>query len=112
MTIAVDFDGTIVEHQYPRIGKPIEGAIPALLKFQEAGHRLILWTYRNGSTLEDAVNYCEDNGINLYAVNASSPGEVITESNSRLIKADVFIDDRNVGGLLPWAEVESHILGS
>jgi phosphoglycolate phosphatase-like HAD superfamily hydrolase len=111
MTIAVDFDGTIVEHEYPKIGKPIEGAIDVLLKLQEAGHKLILWTYRYGEHLNDAIEYCEKNGIQLYAVNASEPNEEWKPGKSRLIKADVFIDDRNIGGLVPWKEIEKHILG-
>ncbi|MCB0482475.1 MAG: hydrolase [Flavobacteriales bacterium] len=111
MRIAVDFDGTIVEHEYPKIGKPISGAIEALLKFQDAGHDIILWTYRYGDTLRDAVKYCEENGIKLYAANQSEPDEILAEGESRLIRADVFIDDRNVGGLLPWAVIEKYILG-
>ena len=111
MRIAVDFDGTIVEHEYPRIGKPIEGAIPALIKLQEAGHELILWTYRHGEHLQDAINYCETNGIKLYAANNSEPNEEWRLGRSRLIEADVFIDDRNIGGLLPWDEIEKQILG-
>ena len=110
MRIAVDFDGTIVEHEYPKIGKPIEGAIDVLMKLQNAGHILILWTYRHGETLNDAVNYCNKNGIKLHAVNASEPNEEWRPGRSRLIKADVFIDDRNIGGLLPWSEVEKELL--
>lgn len=110
MRIAVDFDGTVVEHQYPRIGRPIEGAIEVLKKLLEAGHTLILWTYRHGTTLEDAVQYCKSNGIEFYAVNASEPNEEWQEGMSRLINADVFIDDRNVGGLMPWSQVEKELL--
>lgn len=111
MRIAVDFDGTIVEHSYPKIGKPIPGAIETLLKLQNQGHQLILWTYRHGEHLNDAVDYCTKNGIKLYAINASEPNEEWQEGMSRLIKADVFIDDRNIGGLLPWKEVERLLLG-
>ena len=111
MTIAVDFDGTIVEHMYPKIGKPIPGAIETLIKLQKAGHKLILWTYRSGETLKDAVDYCEKKGVKLFAVNASSPDDEWRPGKSRLIKADVFIDDRNIGGLMPWNEVEQIILG-
>ena len=110
MRIAVDFDGTIVEHDYPKIGKPIEGAIETMLKFQEAGHDIILWTYRHGDYLQAAIDYCENNGIKLYAANNSEPDEDFKADQSRLIKADIFIDDRNVGGLLPWKEVERLIL--
>ncbi|UTW62027.1 hydrolase [bacterium SCSIO 12741] len=110
MIIAVDFDGTIVEHQYPKIGKPIPDAIEVMKKLQQAGHKLILWTYRYGDTLEDAVEYCRQNGVDFYAVNASKPGESWKPGMSRLIEADLFIDDRNVFGLKPWSEIEQELL--
>ncbi len=110
MRIAVDFDGTVVEHQYPRIGRPIPNAIEVLKKLQAANHTLILWTYRSGDTLQDAVEYCKSNGVDFYAVNANEPDEEWKEGMSRLISADVFIDDRNVGGLMPWNEVEKQLL--
>jgi hydroxymethylpyrimidine pyrophosphatase-like HAD family hydrolase len=72
-TIAIDFDGTIVEDEYPKIGKPIIFAFETLKKLQDKGHRLILWTYRKGRALEDAVKFCEKNGIVFYAVNKSFP---------------------------------------
>ena len=74
LTIAVDFDGTIVEDQYPKIGKPKLFAFETLRELQEKGHRLILWTYRNGKTLDDAVAFCKQNGIQFYAVNTASSG--------------------------------------
>ncbi len=51
LIIAVDFDGTIVEDAYPKIGKPMIFAFETLLKLQKEGHRIILWTYRNGRAL-------------------------------------------------------------
>ncbi len=110
MRIAIDFDGTIVEHQYPRIGRPIDNAIEVIKKLEAAGHTLILWTYRSGDTLQDAVEYCKGEGIVFYAVNANAPNEEWKDGDSRLINADVFIDDRNVGGLMPWLEVERLLL--
>lgn len=110
MRIAVDFDGTIVEHEYPKIGKAIPNAINTLLALQTAGHELILWTYRYGDTLTEAVDYCAENGLHFYAVNANHPDEVWTEGMSRLIQAEVYIDDRNVGGLPDWNEVRRHFL--
>jgi hypothetical protein len=109
MRIAVDFDGTIVEHAYPKIGRPIEGAIESLLQLQSEGHQLILWTYRTGELLNDAVEYCRKNGIEFYAVNSDEPNEIWHPESNRLIRADVFIDDRNIGGLLPWSEVSAII---
>ena len=106
MIIAVDFDGTIVEHKYPEIGKPILFAFEALKELQKRGHRLILWTYRSGKALDEAVEFCKQNGVVFYAVNKSFPEEVFAEKkSSRKIHADLFIDDRNVGGIHDWAEI-------
>ena len=66
MILAIDFDGTLVEHAYPKIGKEIPHAFETLEALQKAGHRLILWTYRDGSLLQEAVDYCEEKGIELY----------------------------------------------
>lgn len=106
MKIAVDFDGTIVEHKYPEIGKEIMFAFKTLRALQEQGHQLILWTYRSGQELHDAVEYCRRNGIEFYAINSSYPEEEFDEDyDSRKIDADIFIDDRNVGGLPSWGEI-------
>lgn len=111
ITIAVDFDGTIVEDEYPGIGKPIIFAFDTLKKLQNKGHRLILWTYRKGTALDEAVQFCEKNGITFYAVNSSFPGEEFDTSHSRKINADIFIDDRNVGGLKSWGEIYQELIG-
>jgi len=106
LKIAVDFDGTIVEHKYPEIGKEVIFALQTLRTLQEQGHQLILWTYRSGKELDDAVEYCRRNGIEFYAINASYPEEEFDEDyDSRKIDADIFIDDRNIGGLPPWGEI-------
>jgi hypothetical protein len=105
MKIAVDFDGTIVEHQFPKIGKIMPFAFGALKELQKMGHQIILWTYRSGKELEDAVNFCKDNGIEFYAVNKNYPEEVFDESISRKIYADIYIDDRNIGGFPGWSLV-------
>lgn len=105
LIIAVDFDGTIVEDAYPNIGKPMIFAFETLKKLQGEGHRLILWTYRCGDKLEEAVKFCEENGIIFYAVNKSFPEEEFSIDISRKIHADLFIDDRNVGGFMGWGEI-------
>ena len=105
LIIAVDFDGTIVDDAYPKIGKPKLFALETLKKLQEEGHRLILWTYRSGERLNEAVNYCKDQGISFYAVNKSFPEEQFNNENSRKIHADLFIDDRNIGGFLGWGKI-------
>jgi len=105
LTLAIDFDGTIVEDAYPKIGKPRLFAFETLQKLQQDGHRLILWTYRNGVKLQEAVEFCKKNGIEFYAVNCSFPNEVYDPNKSRKINADLFIDDRNVGGFYGWGEI-------
>ena len=105
LIVAIDFDGTIVEDAYPSIGKPKLFAFETLQRLQQDGHRLILWTYRCGSKLEEAVSFCEERGISFYAVNKSFPEEEFDSSASRKIYADIFIDDRNLGGHVGWGEI-------
>ena len=104
MIIAVDFDGTIVEHRYPAIGPEIPFAIETLKKLAREQHRLILWTVRKGKLLEEAVEFCRKRGLEFYAVNRNYPEETEEQAikGSRKLKADVWIDDRNVGGLPEW----------
>jgi len=105
LTIAIDFDGTLVENQYPKIGKPVLFAFDTLKQLQEEGHRLILWTYRHGEELKQAVAFCKEKGITFYAVNKSFPEEEFDNTQSRKILADIYIDDRNIGGLMEWGEI-------
>ena len=106
LIIAVDFDGTIVDDAYPSIGKPKMFAIQTLKEMQKDGHRLILWTYRHGKRLEEAVDFMKKQGIEFYAVNRSYPEEPAhDETVSRKIHADLFIDDRNFGGFPGWGEI-------
>ena len=110
MIIAVDFDGTIVEHEYPRIGRPIPFAFDALKKLQkEERHIIILWTVREGQLLEDAVEFCYKRGLEFYAVNSNYPEEEPGDT-PRKITADIFIDDRNIGGLPDWAVIYQSIV--
>ncbi len=99
MTIAVDFDGTIVEHRYPEIGKEKPFAIQCLKQLRQEGNRLILWTSREGKLLEDAVAFCHERGLDFYAVNSNQPDDALFKSPSAKVIADVYIDDRNLGGI-------------
>ena len=105
LVIAVDFDGTVVEDAYPKIGKPKLFAFETLKRLQKDGHRLILWTYRSDIRLEEAVEFCKKNGLEFYAVNKSFPEERFDYTKSRKIHADIFIDDRNIGGFLGWGKI-------
>jgi hydroxymethylpyrimidine pyrophosphatase-like HAD family hydrolase len=105
LTIAIDFDGTIVEHKYPKIGKEILFATDTLRALHKEGHRLILWTYRAGKELEEAIEYCNKKGVEFYAVNKNYPEEKFDPSISRKILADLYIDDRNFGGMPNWTDI-------
>lgn len=107
MIIAVDFDGTCVTHDYPKVGKDI-GAIPVLRRLTDAGHQLILFTMRsymhgvspvtnkdeNGG-LSDAVKWFKDNNIPLWAVNENPDQRSWTESPKPY--AQLYIDDAALG---------------
>ena len=107
MIIAIDFDGTIVEHKYPAIGAELPFAIDTLIKLKEEGHRLILWTVREGRLLDEAVTFCRERGLEFYAINRDYPEEEKGRNNhfSRKLKADLWIDDRNLGGLPDWGTI-------
>ena len=114
MTIAVDFDGTIVEHKYPDLGKEIPFAIDTLRALVADGHKLILWTSRDGELLEEALKFCRDRGLEFYAVNSNyPPGALFTNKAGKSCKvvADVYIDDRNIGGLPDWGLIHEMITG-
>lgn len=106
-TIAVDFDGTIVTHEYPKIGREIPFAIETLKMLIRDQHRLILWSVREGELLQEAVDWCKERGVEFWAVNKDYPEESYENNNhfSRKLKADYFIDDRNIGGLPDWGQI-------
>lgn len=95
MIIAVDFDGTCVEHDYPAIGLEVEGAVETLRALQNKGHRLILNSMRSGTKLEAAVKWFKDRKIELWAANANPEQKTWTESPK--VYADLYIDDSALG---------------
>ena len=107
MVIAVDFDGTVVENRYPAIGRELPFATETLRMLAREGHRLVLWTCREGQLLDEAVAWCRERGVEFWAVNRDYPEET-QQTNphwTRKLKADLFIDDRQVGGLPDWGVI-------
>lgn len=103
MVIAVDFDGTIVQHRYPQIGEEISFATETLKMLIQDHHKLILWTVREGKLLHDAVEWRKEHGVEFYAVNKNHPMEEFTDINySRKLRAHLFIDDYSLGGIPDW----------
>lgn len=100
--IAVDFDGTCVEHNYPAIGMDVEGAVDVLRELNKHGHRIILNTMRSGQRLEAAVRWFRDRKIELWAVNRNPEQERWTSSPK--VYADIYIDDSALGCPLIFLE--------
>ena len=93
--IAIDFDGTCVEHEYPSVGMDVEGAVETLRALSNKGHKLILFTMRSGDKLDKAVKWFKDRNIELWAVNENPEQKQWTESPK--VFADVYIDDAALG---------------
>lgn len=110
MDICIDFDGTCVTHEFPRIGEDI-GAVPVLKELVAAGHKLILFTMRSDrktkkkvegeivvveeNFLTDAVNWFAENGIALYGVQKNPKQRFWTSSPKAY--GHLYIDDANLG---------------
>ena len=93
--VAIDFDGTIVEHAYPNIGKPCPHAIRVMRRLREMCVEIVLFTMRSGDPLQEAVDYIESNGIDLYGVNVNPTQHTWTESPKAYAK--IYIDDAALG---------------
>ena len=109
LIIAVDFDGTIVEHKYPSIGKEIPNSLYFLKKLKEMHHILIMWTCREGKELQEAVDYCKSRGLEFDAVN-----ENIVDFGNNLAKHkilfDLSIDDKNMDAKIDWTYIYKKVL--
>lgn len=95
MIIAVDFDGTCVEHQYPEVGMSVPYAVASLKALDNEGHKLILYTMRSGEHLNDALKWFHNNGITLWAANNNPEQGSWTESPK--VYAQKYIDDAAIG---------------
>ena len=85
-------------------------AFETMKKLQSEGHRLILWTYRTDKKLQEAVDFCKQQGLEFYAINKSYPEEEFDGKISRKINATFFVDDRNIGGFIGWTAVHKQLL--
>ncbi len=94
MIICLDFDGTVVTHKWPDIGEDI-GAIPVLKKLLHHGHQIILYTMRSGKELDEAREYLENRGMELWGIN-NNPDQ-IKWTTSPKVYAHLYIDDAALG---------------
>lgn len=100
--IGIDFDDTIVKHSYPELGDPVDDALETMEDILKAGHKIILYTMRSGERLVEAVEYLEENGIELYGVNENkTQHHWIT---SKKIFCHLYIDNASLGCPLEFPE--------
>jgi hypothetical protein len=110
MIVAVDFDGTLHDGEWPSIGKPREGAVEAMRQLKDDGHHLIIWTCREGLANYEMVWWLRRNGIPFDDVNVNEPSHVAEYGNDcRKVYADVYVDDKQVGGLPSWRKIYRYI---
>lgn len=95
--IAVDFDGTLVENEFPNIGSPDPVIVEAVRAYQNHGWKLILWTCRTGDMLQDAVDFCANTlDLQFDAVNQNLPEvQQFYGGDTRKVFANMYIDDRS-----------------
>lgn len=94
---SIDFDGTLCENAYPEIGAPKQDVINFCKARKAEGHKLILWTCREGELLAYAVVWCAEHGLHFDAFNQNLPERIAQwGTNPRKIGADFYIDDRNL----------------
>ena len=108
MVIAIDFDGTVVEHEFPRIGALKPGAREALKAFRKAGHKIIIWTCRHGQQEKDVRAWLDENDIPFDTINNPIMG---ADLGTRKVYADLYIDDKGLRFEDNWDEVRRFITG-
>ena len=105
MIYAVDFDGLLCEDAYPEIGAPKTEIIEHFTSLKAQGHKLILWTCREGQSLRDAVNWCLKQGLHFDAYNSNLPEMNAKYGNDcRKVGADYYCDDRNYTPIISNAD--------
>lgn len=105
-TCAVDFDGTLCYDNFPFIGNPRYEIIDLIKRLKSTGWAIILWTNREGQLLKDAVEWCNNIGIELDAINANLPERTAFYGNDcRKIGADIYIDDKAINPLYNISEL-------
>jgi len=110
MIIAVDFDGTMHDGAYPKIGNPVSGCVANMKKIHNDGHYIIIWTCREGSEQEKMIEWLKKKEIPYDNINDNHPAKTKEyKSNSRKVHADMYIDDKNILGIPAWDKIHNTI---
>ena len=110
--VAIDFDATICDSNWPDFGNPIEGAIEHIQKLHALdGLFIIIWTCRTGNAIEEVSCWLDKHKVPFHTINEACPYSLQLYGNdSRKIGAEVYVDDKQVGGLPPWKDIYKWIL--
>jgi len=100
--ICVDFDGSVVQHCYTKVGKDCPGAVDVIKKLVKRGHKIILFTMRSGVQLGEAVDWYKSKEIPLYGININPTQQNWTSSPKAY--AQLYIDDAALGIPLIYPE--------
>lgn len=106
MIFAIDFDGTIVEHKYPKIGDLLPGARRIINALYNKGHYIIIWTCRLEPELTEMINFLKTMRIKYHKVNENAPLKLLGYKPDPKVFANVYIDDLNLGGFPGWNHVQ------
>ena len=111
MIFAIDFDGTIVEDDYPKIGKLKDGAKETINSLYDKGHHIIIWTCRSGIKQSVAEVFLKKNGVKYHTINNSLPHHIAKFNylDPRKVGADVYIDDKHLGFKVDWKKINKEI---
>lgn len=111
MRIAIDFDGTIVEEKFPDIGKLKPNARDVIRKLKMKGHSIIINTCRAGIEEGDVYEFMINESIPFDYINCNRPEDILFfGQDCRKISADLYIDDKQIGGLPDWEKIYEYIL--
>ena len=106
MIIAVDFDGTLHDAEYPNIGEPVKDAVEVMRRIHDDGHTIIIWSCRAGRYYDDMVEWLDGIGIPFDYINEHDRTVLNTYGvDTRKVYADVYIDDHNIGGIPSWKSI-------
>ena len=111
LRIAVDFDGTLCEFAFPKIGKQTpdkKELMDTLIQMRKEGHKIILWTNRGDNeeypVLTEAINWCKEKGLEFDAINQNIPGQKKLSGPSPKVMADIYIDDLAIN-IKDWKQI-------
>ena len=101
--IAVDFDGTLVEDKFPDIGEVRKSVWDEVIRAQERGVKIILWTSRDNDRLKAAVEFCTERGLHFDAINDNlDECKILFDNDTRKVYANEYWDDKAIGSFCDY----------